>query len=141
MKLSQAGLLLALFAAGCAAPPPPPPPPPPPKPVFPQAMVDGLYRGTSTRYQADSRTCPSPGLVTLHVVGGQFTYRWTWKLQVPASVLPDGSAQGQLGDITLTGHLVPAQPAHDGVRAVPQRLEGDVTNGVCGIHYTVSRRG
>src|SRR5271165_6608 len=138
MKLSQASLLLVLCAAGCAAPPPPPPPP---KPVITPSMVDGLYRGTSTRYQADSRSCPSPGLVTLRITGGQFTYRWNARTQVPASVQPDGSVQGELGEVTLTGQVTLPQPGADGAPDSPQRIVGDVTNGLCGIHYTVTRRG
>ena len=69
--LGAAGAVL--FA--CAHPPPPPAPPPAP------AKIDGVYRGTSTRYQADSRACPHPGLVTLYVQNNQFSYRWdyaTW---------------------------------------------------------------
>jgi hypothetical protein len=139
MKLIHAGLLLALCAAGCASPPPPPAPPP--KPVVAAEQIDGLYRGTSTRYQADSRACPSPGLVTLHVTGSQFTYRWKGATQIPASIAPDGSVQGQLDDLTLSGTLSPAQPASDGVAAQPQRIQGDVTNGTCGVHFTVTKRG
>ncbi len=138
MKLSQAGLLLALFAAACAAPAPPPPPP---KPVVTPDVVEGLYRGTSTRFQADSRACPSPGLVTLHVTAGQFFYRWTYKIQVPATIQPDGSVQGQLDDITLTGQVSPPQPAQNGQAATPARIVGDVSNASCGIHFTVSKRG
>jgi hypothetical protein len=134
MKLSLASVLLVLFAAGCAAPAPPPTPP---KPVITSDTVDGLYRGTSTRYQADSRTCPSPGLVTLHVLGGQFTYRWNARIQVPASIQPDGTVQGQYEEITLTGQVIlPPQGA-----ATPLRIEGDLNNGICGIHYTVTKRG
>jgi hypothetical protein len=134
MKLSLASVLLVLLAAGCAAPGPPPPPP---KPVVTPDTVDGLYRGTSTRYQADSRSCPSPGLVTLHVLGGQFTYRWNARIQVPASIQSDGTVQGQSDDIMLTGQVsLPAPGA-----PVPLRIEGDVTNGICGIHYTVTKRG
>jgi hypothetical protein len=134
MKLPAASLLLALLAAGCAAPPPPPPP----KPVVTPDQVDGLYRGTSTRFQADSRSCPSPGLVTLHVLGGQFSYRFSPRIMVPASVMPDGSVSGQSGDVTLTGQVVPPQGSGPNARL---RIEGDVTNGICGIHYTVTRRG
>jgi hypothetical protein len=137
MKLSQAGLLLALSAAACAAPPPPPPP----KPVIALDQVEGLYRGTSTRFQADSRACPSPGLVTLHVTAGQFFYRWTYKIQIPASIQPDGSVQGQLDDITLTGQVTLAQPAQNGQPAVPARIVGDVSNASCGIHFTAGKRG
>jgi hypothetical protein len=134
MKLSLASLSLVLLAAGCAAPAPPPPPP---KPVVSQDMVDGLYRGTSTRYQADSRACPSPGLVTLRVTGGQFTYRWTYRIQVPASIATDGSVSGALGDVSLSGKVMPPPPGG----AAPLVIEGDVSNGVCGIHFTVTRRG
>jgi hypothetical protein len=138
MKLSRVGLSLAMLVAACAAPPPPPAPPP--KPAFSPETIDGLYRGTSTRYQADSRTCPSPGLVTLHVVGGQFEYRWKYKVMVPAAIAPDGSVQGQLDDLTLTGQLTPAAPAQGDAPASPQVIQGDVTNGVCAVHYTVTKR-
>jgi hypothetical protein len=97
--------------------------------------VDGLYRGTSTRFQADSRACPSPGLVTLHVAGSQFIYRWNYRTEIPATILPDGSVQGQLDDLTLTGGFVASQ---DGA---PARIQGDVSNGTCAIHYTVTKRG
>jgi hypothetical protein len=135
MKLSQAGLLLAVVVGACAAPPPPPPP----KPVVTQDQVEGLYRGTSTRFQADSRTCPSPGLVTLHVTAGQFFYRWNYRIQIPAIIQPDGSVQGQFDDITLTGQASLPQPAENGQAAVPARIVGDVSNASCGIHYTVSK--
>ena len=36
------------------------------RPFAPPATIDGVYRGTSTRFQADSRACPHPGLVTLY---------------------------------------------------------------------------
>jgi hypothetical protein len=140
MKLSVAGVLLAVFVAACAAPPPPPPPPPP-KPAFTPETIDGVYRGTSTRYRAESRACPSPGLVTLDVESGQFSYRWKYHVMVPATILPDGSVQGQLDDLTLTGRLVPAEPpASPGGRPTLQRIEGDVSNAQCAVHYTVTKR-
>jgi hypothetical protein len=71
------------------------------------------------------------------VLGGQFTYRWSGKIQVPASIQSDGTVQGQSADIMLTGQLI-LPP--DG-SAAPQRIVGDVTNGICGIHYTVTKRG
>jgi hypothetical protein len=138
MKLSHAGLALAVCLGACAAPPPPAPPP---KPPVTADVVDGLYRGTSTRYQADSRACPSPGLVTLRVTGAQFSYRWNGRIQVPASVLPDGSVQGSFDDITLTGHVTPPETGPDGKAAKPQRIEGDVSNPSCALHYTATRRG
>ena len=51
-----------------AAPPAPPPKPP--------ESIDGEYRGTSTRFQADSRACPHPGLVRFDVSDNAFQYRW-----------------------------------------------------------------
>jgi hypothetical protein len=110
----------------CAAPAPPPaasatPPPPPDTP-------DGIYRGTSTRFQADSRTCPHPGLVTLYVQNGQFSYRWNFGTWVDSSLDPDGAAHGQAIGITLLG------------KRSGKTLEGDVTNGVCGLHFTTTRR-
>jgi hypothetical protein len=144
MKLSHAGLSLAPFVGalclGACAAPPPAPPAPPPKPPVTAEVVDGLYRGTSTRYQADSRACPSPGLVTLRVKEAQFTYRWNARIQVPASVLPDGSVQGQFGDITLTGQVIPSETGPTG-KPTPQRIVGDVSSPSCALHYTAGRRG
>ena len=111
----------ALFA--CAPPPPPPKPAPPPKPPQP---VDGVYRGTSTRFLAQSRTCPHPGLVTLYVQDGKFYYRWDYATWVDGSIDPDGAVHGQGDRITLLGK-------RDG-----RHMEGDITNGVCGLHFTVT---
>jgi hypothetical protein len=140
MKPIHASLLLALSVAACAGQPPPPPPPPRAAVVTPET-TDGLYRGTSTRYQADSRACPYPGLVTLHVLSGQFTYRWNANNMVPSTIHPDGSVDGQLGEINLTGHVVLPLAGQTSGPGAAMRIEGDVTNGQCGIHYTVSRRG
>jgi hypothetical protein len=93
-----------------------------------EAGLDGLYRGTSTRYLARRRDCPHPGLVELYVQGGQFTYRWDRDTQVLASIAPDGTVTGQEGSVQLTGRV-------DG----PQ-MTGDLTNGSCALHFTVERR-
>jgi hypothetical protein len=115
-----AALCGALAACAPAKPPlPPAPPPPPPEPV------DGTYRGTSTRFQADSRTCPHPGLVLLVVQNSQFQYHWSYGVYVDATIAPDGTIQGSAPSFTLIGK-------RDG-----KRIEGDVTNGNCGLHYTV----
>jgi hypothetical protein len=90
--------------------------------------IDGLYRGSSTRYQANRRDCPHPGLVALLVQGGQFSYRWSNLTDVPASIGPDGSVSGQAGAIALSGHL-------NG-----DELQGDLTNGACALHFTAYRR-
>jgi hypothetical protein len=118
--VGAAGLML--FA--CAAPVPPPKPAAPPAPA---PTTNGVYRGTSTRFQADSRSCPHPGLVTLYVQNGQFSYRWDYATWVDSSVDPDGTVRGQAERITLLGKL-------DG-----KRMDGDVTNGTCGLHFTVTR--
>lgn len=89
--------------------------------------ADGLYRGTSTRFRADRRDCPHPGLITLYVQDHQFEYRWTPQLYVAAVIDPDGTVHGQAPDVTLAGH-------RDGAT-----LDGDVTNGACGLHFTAHK--
>lgn len=90
--------------------------------------IDGLYRGSSTRYRADSRECPHPGLVNLFVQDRQFTYRWNRQTDVPAAIGPDGSVSGQEGAIALSGRLNGDQ------------LQGDLINGTCALHFTARRR-
>jgi hypothetical protein len=87
--------------------------------------VDGTYRGTSTRFQADSRNCPHPGLVLLVVQNSRFQYHWSYGVYIDAAIAPDGTVQGSAPNFTLIGR-------RDG-----KRIEGDVTNGNCGLHYTV----
>jgi hypothetical protein len=120
-----AALCAALVA--CAPPPAPPPAPKPPDP--PPEPVDGIYRGTSTRFQADLRTCPHPGVVLLVVQNNQFQYYWGRGIYVGGAVAPDGTIQGSAPSFTLVGK-------RDG-----KRLEGDVTNGTCGLHFTVMKTG
>jgi len=126
MMTNRAALLAAICAAlaGCASPPPPPPKPPPKLPD----IVDGEYRGTSTRFQADSRACPHPGLVHLEVIGNAFQYRWDNRTMVDATIAPDGAIAGTAERITLVG------------RQTGPKLEGDVTNGNCGLHFTVTKQ-
>ena len=101
-----------------------PAPQPPPKPL---ESVDGQYRGTSTRFQAESRACPHPGLVRLDVVGNAFQYRWDRNTWVDATIAPDGTITGGAERITLVGKLT------------GPKLEGDVTNGNCGLHFTLTK--
>ena len=124
MMTNRAAMLAAICAAlaGCASPPPPPKPPP----KLPD-IVDGEYRGTSTRFQADSRACPHPGLVHLEVIGNAFQYRWDNRTMVDATIAPDGAITGSAERITLVG------------RQTGRKLEGDVTNGNCGLHFTVTK--
>lgn len=113
-------------AAGCATAPPPAA-----TPVGQQAppavTTDGTYRGTSTRFQADRRDCPHPGLVTLYVQDRQFEYRWKPQLYIPAVIQPDGTVSGTGADVTLAGH-------RDG-----NTIDGDITNGACGLHFTTHK--
>jgi hypothetical protein len=117
--------LAALCAALAACTPPPPQPPAPPAP--PPEPLDGTYRGTSTRFQADSRACPHPGLVLLVVQDGRFQFRWNYGTYIDATIAPDDTIQGSAPSFTLVGK-------HDG-----KRIEGDVTNGDCGLHFTVTK--
>jgi hypothetical protein len=87
--------------------------------------VDGAYRGTTTRFQADSRTCPHPGLVLLVVQDDRFQFRWNYDTYIDATISPDGSIKGSAPNFTLVG------------KRAGQRIEGDVTNGDCGLHFTV----
>lgn len=115
---------LCALVAACAAPPPPPPAPPPKPPE----TVDGEYRGTSTRFQADSRACPHPGLVRIEVIANMFQFRWDRDTWVQATIADDGAVTGGAERITLVG------------RQTGPKIVGDVTNGDCGLHFTVSKR-
>ena len=102
--------------------------PPPASAGAGRSAIDGLYKGSSTRYEANRRDCPHPGLVNLYVQDRQFTYRWDRATDIPASIGPDGAISGQDGDISLSG------------RRVGDTLEGDLTNGSCALHFTTRRR-
>lgn len=125
----SASLLLCAVAAlsGCSSKSTPPTPAAP-APVSENRSADGTYRGSSTRYQAERRSCPSPGLVTLRVLGGVFSYRWNRDLSVLATIQADGRASGEAGDITLTA------------RADGEHIEGDVSNAACAYHFKVTQR-
>jgi hypothetical protein len=111
---------LSLLPAACGSAPPRPAPKP-------AEETSGFWRGTSTRFQVESRSCPRPGLVTIQVWDDKFQYRWDNKTWVDAAILADGTVQGQAPGITLVGKLA------------GKRLEGDVTNGDCGLHFTVTK--
>ncbi|MGH7044266.1 MAG: hypothetical protein ACREFY_19345 [Acetobacteraceae bacterium] len=118
----RAAVLCAALAA-CAAPPPPPAHPAATPPDW-----DGAYYGTSTRFRADARDCPHPGVLTLYVAQSQFYYRWTGGMDIAANVAPDGTVSGAGPGITITGAV------HG------QRMDGNVTSAACGLHFTVTRR-
>ena len=133
LSVRRMGLLAGLLILGaCSAPVPNAPPQtteaqqhaPPTQ----AASPDGVYWGTSTRYVADRRDCPHPGVVTLAVHNGQFDYRWDWATDVLASISPDGSVQGVSGNITVTGRLNGGE------------LTGDISNGTCALHFTTQRQ-
>ena len=92
------------------------------------SAIDGLYKGSSTRYQADRRDCPHPGLVNLFVQDRQFTYRWNRATDIAAAIGQDGSISGTDGTISLSG------------RQTGDTLVGDLTNGACSLHFTTRRR-
>jgi hypothetical protein len=126
MNMIRAARLAALCAAlsACTARPPPSAPAPPAKPP---ATIDGEYRGTSTRFQAESRACPHPGLVRLEVIDGRFQFRWDARTWVDATIAPDGTVTGNAERITMVG------------KQVGPKIDGDVTNGDCGLHFTAAR--
>jgi len=119
-----------VFAAICVAPAAcaPQPPPAPAPPAKPPERIDGEYRGTSTRFQAESRACPHPGLVRIEVIDSAFQFRWDRNTYVDATIAPDGSITGTAERITLVG------------KQTGPKIDGDVTNGDCGLHFTVVRR-
>jgi hypothetical protein len=87
--------------------------------------VDGTYRGTSTRFQADSRACPHPGLVEVVVWDRKFQYKWDYQVYVDATIAADDTIQGSGPGISLIGN-----------RSGPT-IDGDITNGTCGLHFTL----
>ena len=115
---------LCAALAACAASPPSPPAPPPKPPE----TVDGEYRGTSTRFQADSRACPRPGLVRIEVIGHAFQFRWDARTWVDARIADDGTITGGAERITLVGKQTGA------------KIVGNLTNGECGLHFTLTKR-
>ncbi|WP_048860414.1 hypothetical protein [Acidisphaera rubrifaciens] len=89
---------------------------------------DGGWSGTSTRFQADSRSCPNPGLVSTQVFDRQFQLRWGNRgSDLSASIQPDGSIIGGAGDVTLSG------------KYTAERITVDATTDACGLHYTLHR--
>ena len=111
---------MALLGVLAACGPSAPPEPPKPRPV---GTIDGLYRGTSTRFKAEDRSCPRPGLVKFQVLDGSFRYRLNCPITLDVTVSPDGSVVGQSNGFTLRG-------AWDG-----QKLEGDVVSILCALHF------
>lgn len=132
MLILRAVAVLSLSATlgGCVTPPHPATPSPQAAvaaPVSAPVTADGMYRGTSTRFLAQRRDCPHPGLITLYVQDRQFEYRWNQQLYVTAAIDPDGTVRGQGADVTLAGH----REGHT--------IDGDITSGGCGLHFTARK--
>ena len=114
--LSTIALIASLVLGGCAVKP------------TPTISGDGDYRGTATRFQVGRRNCPRPGLLSINVRSATMFYRWD-NQYIQASVLSNGTVSGALGGARLTG-------THDGTT-----IRGDVTDGQCGLHFTLKRVG
>ena len=122
MKLARLTMLTAaLLPAACGSSTPT-------GPTRPVGDTSGTWRGTSTRFQAEARSCPHPGLVALQVWDDKFQYRWDRDTYVEAAIRADGSVLGQAPGMTLVG------------KYTVQRIEGDITNGACGLHFTVVKK-
>ena len=87
-----------------------------------------VYRGASTRFQADARTCPSPGLVLIRPENDAFTYRLGGRILIETTIIGDGTLAGQGQDYTITG------------TATAEKIEGDVQNGQCAYHFRAIRK-
>lgn len=111
-------LLLGGLSACGSAPSATPAAPPPPS-----GTIDGLYRGTSTRFKAEAKSCPHPGLVRYDVVGHSFRYRLNGPITIDATVYPDGSVSGDASGFTMRGDW-------DG-----RKIEGDVVSITCALHF------
>jgi hypothetical protein len=57
-----------------------------------------------------------------------FQYRWDPVTWVDATIAPDGTITGGAERITLVG------------KQTGTRIEGDVTNGNCGLHFTATKQ-
>jgi hypothetical protein len=97
------------------------------QPAAQSASVDGDYRGTTTRVQVLSRTCPHPSpQLSLHVQAGITYYLWN-NAYVTVSVLSNGTLSGAGPGVQITG-------THDG-----STMQGDVTDGQCTMHFTLKK--
>jgi hypothetical protein len=96
-------------------------------PVAPTVAADGEYRGSSTRFQVLRRTCPRPGLLRLSVRSATLFYPWGGQY-IQVSILNNGTLAGSLPGVQLTG-------THD-----TTVIRGDVTDGQCGLHFTLTRQ-
>jgi hypothetical protein len=95
-------------------------------PVAPTISADGDYRGSTTRFQVLRRTCPRPGLLRLSIRNATLFYPWAGQF-IQVSILNNGTVSGSLPGVQLSG-------THD-----TTIIQGDVTDGQCGLHFTLTR--
>ena len=117
MRLIDTIALASLLALGACV-----------RPVAPTVSADGDYRGSSTRFQVLRRTCPRPGLLRLSVRNAILFYPWESQF-IQVSIMDNGTLSGSLPGVRLTG-------THDATI-----IQGDVTDGQCGLHFTLKRVG
>ncbi len=115
MRLLDSVALIVLAALGACT-----------TPVSPTVSADGDYRGSSTRFQVLRRTCPRPGLLHIPVRSATLFYPWGGQF-IQVSILNNGTLSGSLPGVQLTG-------THDA-----STIQGDVTDGQCGLHFTLKR--
>lgn len=115
MRLLNSVALIVLAALGACT-----------TPVSPTVSADGDYRGSSTRFQVLRRTCPRPGLLHIPVRSATLFYPWGGQF-IQVSILNNGTLSGSLPGVQLTG-------THDA-----STIQGDVTDGQCGLHFTLKR--
>jgi len=125
-------LALAAMLSACNDAPRPQSPAAPAGPGGISGDFEMLYRGASTRYQADNRNCPSPGLVTIRPQNGVFTYRLGGRVLIETTIIGDGSLAGNgtgpNADYAITG------------TATAAKIEGDIRNGQCAYHFRATRQ-
>jgi hypothetical protein len=91
--------------------------------------IDGDYQGTTTRVQVLRRNCPHPTQsLSLNVRAGVTYYRWE-NQYIPVTVQSNGTLSGAAAGVQLTG-------THSG-----GTMQGDVTDGLCILHFTVHKVG
>ena len=87
----------------------------------------GEWRGSTTRFQSDSRSCPRPSLLTVVVWDDRFEFRWDVNTRLNVAIEADGNVHAEAAGVSLTGK-------RDG-----NRMVGDATNGSCGLHFTLNK--
>lgn len=66
--------------------------------------------------------------MTLRVLENRFQFRWDARTWIDATIDANGTVHGEGPGISLLG------------KRDRDRMEGDVTNGICGLHFTAVRK-